>query len=89
MSNKRKIRTTNQKTYRLIGCSRCGTVAVMTAEVEQTWNAVFRQGSVVGVLCSDCQTPEENAEAEINMATLDYGVDEQGRALARPKYVPA
>jgi len=36
------------------------------------WNTVFRQGVVVGLLCPDCQTPEENAEAEINAAGLDY-----------------
>lgn len=36
------------------------------------WNAVFRRGVAVGLLCPDCQTPEENAEAEINEAGLDY-----------------
>ncbi len=37
------------------------------------WNAVFRDGVVVGFLCPDCQTPEESTEAEINEATIDYG----------------
>jgi hypothetical protein len=30
------------------------------------WNATLRQGVVVGYLCPDCQTPEENAEAAIH-----------------------
>lgn len=36
------------------------------------WNAEFRKGVFVGLLCPTCQTPEENAEAVINEATLDY-----------------
>jgi hypothetical protein len=38
-----------------------------------------------GCLCPDCQTPEENAEAAINEATLEYGVSVDGRLLGRPK----
>jgi hypothetical protein len=30
------------------------------------WNATLRQGVVVGYLCPDGQTPEENAEAAIH-----------------------
>jgi hypothetical protein len=44
-----------------------------------------RAGVVVGALCPDCQTPEENAEAEINAATLEYQPDPHGRMTARPK----
>ncbi|MDQ6854726.1 MAG: hypothetical protein M3046_13715 [Actinomycetota bacterium] len=39
-------------------------------------------------MCPDCQTPEENAEAEINEATLDYRrgkIDARGRMTAPPK----
>jgi hypothetical protein len=50
------------------------------------WNAVFRRGVYVGLLCPDCQTPEENAEAAINQATLEYALDEHGRPMARPKF---
>ncbi|BFM23067.1 hypothetical protein [Microbacterium sp. che218] len=49
------------------------------------WNIIYKRGVIIGFLCSQCQTPEENAEAEINEATLDYGVDAFGRAVARPK----
>ncbi|GMA33525.1 hypothetical protein [Litorihabitans aurantiacus] len=36
------------------------------------WNLQYDLGREVGVLCPDCQTPEENAEAVINEATIDY-----------------
>lgn len=36
------------------------------------WNATFKAGVIVGYLCPDCQTPEENAEAFINESTIDY-----------------
>ncbi|BDM69926.1 hypothetical protein HEK616_34130 [Streptomyces nigrescens] len=46
------------------------------------WNAVFDEGYAIGYLCPDCQTAEENAEAEVHEATLDCSaghVDEDGR----------
>jgi hypothetical protein len=65
-----------------IRCSRCG----RRWRGQDDWNATLEGGHVVGVLCPDCQTPEENAEAEINQATLEYlPPDEQGRARSRPK----
>ena len=36
------------------------------------WNIEFDNGHAVGFLCPNCQTPEENAEAVINEATIDY-----------------
>lgn len=36
------------------------------------WNSTWIQGQCIGLLCPDCQTPEENAEAAINDAGLDY-----------------
>lgn len=64
-------------------CSRCN----RRYRNQITWNFTVRQGVIVGTLCDRCQTPEENAEAEINAATLDYGMDQLGRAVARPKGV--
>lgn len=32
----------------------------------------MKAGRPVGHICPNCQTPEENAEAEINDATTDY-----------------
>jgi hypothetical protein len=46
---------------------------------------VLSRGVITGYLCPACQTPEENAEAEINFATLDYFVDSSGRVGGRPK----
>ncbi|MCF3177299.1 hypothetical protein IPZ61_28785 [Streptomyces sioyaensis] len=46
------------------------------------WNVVLDKGYASGHLCPDCQTAEENAEAEVHQATLDYSagrVDEDGR----------
>jgi hypothetical protein len=54
------------------------------------WNLVVRQGFIVGHLCPTCQTPEENAEAVINEATIDYGqswLDGSGRWCAPCKAV--
>jgi hypothetical protein len=65
----------------MIRCSRCD----RKYKGRGNWNHVFRGGACVGALCPDCQTPEENAEAAINEATLDYSVDEQGSPMARPK----
>ncbi|MGN8245278.1 hypothetical protein ACTHAM_002397 [Cellulomonas soli] len=49
------------------------------------WNAVFAKGVVVAFLCPTCQAPEENAEAVINEATIDYSkatTDNFGRLVA-------
>ena len=56
-------------------------------EIQGTWQLELRLrgGARVGVHCPDCQTPEENAEAAINEATLEYAMDEQGRPMARHK----
>ncbi|MER6304721.1 hypothetical protein [Streptomyces sp. NPDC001657] len=46
------------------------------------WNVVLDKGYAIGYLCPDCQTGEENAEAEVHEATLDYSagrVEEDGR----------
>jgi hypothetical protein len=47
-----------------------------------------REGVVVEVLCPEDQTAEENAEKEINEATLNYSEDVQGRAIGLPKINP-
>lgn len=49
------------------------------------WNVTMSRGVVVGNTCPDCQTPSENAEAEVNMATLEYTQGPFGRIYARPK----
>jgi len=36
------------------------------------WNAVFRGGHPMALLCPDCQTEDEDAEAERNLARIDY-----------------
>ncbi|KXP08791.1 hypothetical protein [Tsukamurella pseudospumae] len=49
------------------------------------WNAQFCNGRIAWILCPACQTPGENAEAEVNEATLDYGTGPLGEQIARPK----
>jgi transcription elongation factor Elf1 len=63
-------------------CSRCGSFSLRTIE---RWNAIYKAGVLVGVLCPDCQTVEENLEAEINFATTDYHQDALGRVRGFPK----
>ncbi|WP_280434031.1 hypothetical protein [Nocardia carnea] len=70
---------TTVKTIRCDRCHRRGRGAL------QDWNCTVAGGEIVGVLCPDCQTVEEYTEAEINLSTLDYGRDEQGRVIGSPK----
>lgn len=69
---------------KLARCSRCE--RRMRNRQSTDWNVNVRQGAIIGFLCPDCQTPEENAEAEINMSTLDYGLDGSGRLIGRLKH---
>jgi hypothetical protein len=48
----------------------------------------LEEGVVVGLLCPRCQTPQENAEAEVNAATLTYEVGTDGRVGGHPRVVP-
>ena len=54
-------------------CMRCSRTCRVNAYDFDSWNAVFDEGRKRGLLCPKCQTPEEHVEAEINLATLDYG----------------
>lgn len=75
----------------LVKCDRCA-AEVRLDDAPDDWNAVFKDGRVIGHLCPGCQTPEENAEAEINAATMDYsrgGWTDDGRLHAPPKGLPA
>lgn len=71
-------------TDRLV-CSRCGTQKWANRRLSMTWNVIFRQGHVVGMVCPECQTPEENSEAEVNLATTDVFQGPDGRGYWRPK----
>lgn len=62
-------------------CMRCG----RRNRMQPGWNVVMKGGKPVGLLCPDCQTPEENAEAEINMATTTYSRDAFGRIIGAAK----
>lgn len=65
-------------------CMRCG----RRQRTLLGWNIVFDKGTPTGHLCPNCQTPEENAEAEIREATTDYTttwVDPAGKWWAKPK----
>lgn len=62
-------------------CTRCN----RRLRSDNGWNMTVRAGRVVEVTCPTCQSPEENAEAVINEATLDYAFDILGRLCARPK----
>lgn len=52
---------------------------------EDGWNATIVGGRPVGFTCPECQTPEQSAEAEINDATTDYSLDDEGRVIRHPK----
>lgn len=68
-------------------CSRCTRACWKEADDASRWNTEFDRGVLVGVLCPECQTPEENAEAEVKAATLDYAntaPDADGRRKVAP-----
>lgn len=66
---------------KVIRCDKCG----RRQRSVGGWNVTMSRGVVVGNTCPTCQTPEENAEAEINQATLEYREGPFGRIFARPK----
>jgi hypothetical protein len=68
----------------VIRCDRCN----RRYRKQDDWNVIGDKGAIVGYLCPDCQTPDENAQAEFNAATLNYSRDSQGRD-ARAHYAPA
>ncbi|GGG50806.1 hypothetical protein GCM10011374_11780 [Kocuria dechangensis] len=72
---------TTQDVNTLSRCHRCGKKYRGRGE----WNVEMRRGVPQWILCPDCQSPEENAEAAINEAMLHYGRDSFGRCLAMPK----
>lgn len=45
------------------------------------------EGVVVGHLCPESQTPDENIEAEVTEATLSYRQDALSRLVGTPKEV--
>jgi hypothetical protein len=66
---------------RIIRCDRCN----RRPRKLDGWNTIDDNGVIIGYLCPTCQTPDENAEAEIKAATLSYFRDSEGRILTRPK----
>lgn len=69
---------------KVIRCQRCSR-RLRNLAGGGAWNATFRNGAAVSFLCPDCQTPQENAEAEIKAATIDYSrarLDQFGRLWA-------
>lgn len=77
-----------RKKVRPLGhCTRCTRACWKDADDAERWNIDFAQGCPVGYVCPECQTPEENAEAEVKAATLDYAhtaPDAHGRQKVAP-----
>ncbi|KQP01991.1 hypothetical protein ASF30_01940 [Leifsonia sp. Leaf264] len=65
----------------MVTCSRCGNTERSVVAGKLGWNTDARAGVIVAIICSGCQTAEENAEAEINLATTRYSVDAFGRMV--------
>lgn len=69
----------------MVRCDRCRRTARSGRAARENWNAVTRRGLLVGLICNGCQTVEEHTEAEINLATIDYGATPDGRLTGTPK----
>lgn len=69
-------------------CSRCTRAWWPGASDEDRWNTVHKGGRLTVYLCPQCQTPEENAEAEVKAALIDYdhpATDSDGRVRLAPR----
>lgn len=62
-------------------CTRCGS----TGSDPDGWNGEFEAGRLVAIICPACQTAEQNAEAEINAATIEYETNAFGQLIEKPK----
>lgn len=67
-------------------CDRCGRRG-RSKQAIADWNVSFNRGVITELICDRCQTPEENAEAAVNDAMLEYALID-GRHAARPKVSP-
>jgi hypothetical protein len=67
-------------------CGRCRRDAPrdLRSKDAEDWNAQWRKGELVLLLCPSCQTPEEFVEAEVNAAELRAGVEDGGQFVADP-----
>jgi hypothetical protein len=68
---------------RFRACDRCGR-RLRNPGPDCEWNVIVELGVITGLICPNCQTPAENAEAAIHEATLDYAVID-GRLAGRHK----
>lgn len=76
------MRSPNAKRTKVIRCHRCRRPLRGAGD---GWNVVTREGVARWFLCLDCQTPQRDAEAQANEATLNCGVDPVGRFISCPK----
>lgn len=67
-------------------CTKCGrTLDPLDRADAIGWNVEMKRGVPQWYICPNCQTPEQNAEAEVHAATLEYGRDTFGRIVGRVK----
>lgn len=64
-------------------CGRCGRESRLADASD--WTAKFDAGKLVAVHCKDCATAEEQTEAEVNVALMEFCVDDEGELYGRPK----
>lgn len=70
--------------FKIAQCDRCQR-RPRGAKDFSPWNFTMRNGVITGFVCPDCQTPEENAEAEVKLAMIDYGQRADGRITEHRK----
>ncbi|MEE8727436.1 MAG: hypothetical protein SOI04_07885 [Bifidobacterium thermacidophilum] len=66
-------------------CGKCGRRFRERAFDAECWNVTLHAGIITQVLCPDCQTPEQDMEAQVNEAMLDYSRNPAGQIIARMK----
>lgn len=64
-------------------CSRCGRQARLSKASD--WAARFEQGALSAVYCPRCQSEAEHVEGQVNLATMEFEIDDKGEVHGKPK----
>ena len=71
-----------------VECAWCADVESFAVAVRAGWIVQLEGGVPVSWTCPLDQDPEDEAEAAVNEAMIEYGVDAQGRVVSRGPDTP-
>lgn len=77
--------TSRAKRINPLKCERCPRVFTERLLDAKQWSGTVKRGVLVGSLCPNCQTPEENVEAAVNEAITSYSLNAFGQLIGTTK----